>query len=151
MMPRGISRVFAMARPRRPEQERLAVLEGANGRGTASQRAARLAADVTALAIEEVDISPDDRVLSLLRDLAPTPARTLATDPTIDTAGLILAERTRRLASRSGRRLPEREWTQEDREIATAVTAVLMRRYRRILGDCCPKPDKRHASKCSQE
>ncbi len=126
-------RVFAMARPRRPDAERDAVREAARGQGPAKQRAAWVARRVAVAALQDIDLDPNDRIVKLLRLASGDPVDRLATDPDIDTASLILAERQRRAEARGGRRLPEREWAREDREIVQAVSARLAERYRRLL------------------
>lgn len=128
-----VSRVFAMARPCRPDAERLALIAAAGDAGTATERAARVARLVAAAALQDVDLSPADRIVTLLRMASGDPIDRLATDPEIDTAGLIVAERVRRLEARGGRRLPESEWQIEDREIARAVAGKLSARYRKLL------------------
>jgi hypothetical protein len=140
-MPRGIVAVYAMARPRRPEAERAAVIAAAaETGGTVAQRAALLAKRVATAVLADIDAEPDDRVLTILRQMQATPIDVLATDPDIDTAALVLAERLRSLTARAGRRLPEREWAAEDRTIVAVIANRLARRYRRHLADCCRKP-----------
>ena len=125
--------MFAMARPRRPEVERAAVVEAAAGAGTVTARAARLARAVAAAALAQVDLLPDDEIIGLLRALDPSPVARLALDPAVDTAALIIVERVRRLEARGGRRLAEREWRDEDQAILAAVATILARRYRAML------------------
>jgi hypothetical protein len=135
MRPRGlIGPVFAMARPRRPPAEANLVRAAADGPGCASQRALRLAARVAKATLADVDAVETDPVLVLLHALALNPVHQLATDPEIDTAALFRAERAKRADARGGRRLPEREWAAEDREIMATITAALARRYRGALG-----------------
>lgn len=129
-IPRAICTVFAMARPGRPAIEREAVLEAAaQMTGSHAQRARRLAHAVAQLTLREIDGPAADRVLLLLRTLDATPAAVLATDPEIDTAGMIRAERIRRLEATGGRRsLPA-----EDRELLRTITDQLAKRYARHL------------------
>ena len=131
-MPRGVLRVYAMARPRRPAAEREAVRAAADGRGSAAQRASRLADRVAAAALSYVDADPADRLLEIVR-ADKSPIDTLATDAEIDTASLIVAERKRRLECRGGQHLPERQWLIEDRATVAAVASQLAERYRRHL------------------
>lgn len=133
MMPRGISRVYAMARPRRPGAEKLAVRAAADGPGSAKARAQRLARAVAVRTLEEMDRQPHEQVITLLATLDPSPVAVLATDADIDTAALIRAERARRAEARGGRRLPEAEWPAEDRDVLESVRATLAERYRRHL------------------
>lgn len=133
-MPRAISTVFAMARPGRPAAEREAVLEAAaQMTGSHAQRARRLAHAVAQLTLREIDGPAVDRVLLLLRTLDATPAAVLATDPEIDTAAMIRAERIRRLEAAGGRRSLPAEWPAEDRELLRIVTDQLAKRYARHL------------------
>jgi hypothetical protein len=125
--------VYAMARPRRPDAEREAVLSAPAGDGSAAQRARTLARAVVSAAVQDMDQDPGDRLVSLLMPLSVTPIARLATDPEIGTAGLIVRERMRRMEARGGRRLQEWEWCREDREIAATVTAVLAERYARLM------------------
>jgi hypothetical protein len=122
-----------MGRPRRPDAERVAVLAAAGTQGSVQARAVRLAKRVVADTMAEIDRDPAERVIALLRDLDPTPLRALATDPEIDTAAVIRAERQARLDGRGGRRLPELEWPIEDREVARAAVAILAKRYARMI------------------
>lgn len=126
-------RVWAMGRPRRPDAERAAVLAAAVGSGSVEARATRLARRVVADTIAEIDRDPSERVIALLRSLNPTPLQSLASDPEIDTAAIIRAERQARLDGRGGRRLPEAEWPIEDREVSRAAVAVLAKRYARYI------------------
>lgn len=126
--------VMAMARPRRPEAEREAVREAVAGStGSAIERARRLAHAVASAALADIDRDPADHVIVLLRGLSPSPVDRLSTSAEIDTSGLIVAERLRRLRARGGRRLSERETEAEDAEVLGAVAATLSRRYRKIL------------------
>lgn len=134
--PRGITRVFAMARPRRPESERLAVLAAASGDGSAQCRAARLARAVTAYLGEVERTAPDD-VTAIARRLAvrlaPSPVEILATDPMIDTGALIRRERVARFEARECRQASPAEWEAETRVLLAAAEATLAERYARIL------------------
>ena len=85
-MPRGIVAVYAMARPRRPDAERLAVIAAGAGEGSAAQRARRLAYAAATTALQDIDADSADRVFTLLRGLTPSPVDVLATDAEIDTA-----------------------------------------------------------------
>ncbi|WP_126172854.1 hypothetical protein [Altericroceibacterium xinjiangense] len=126
-------RVYAMARPRRPALERVAVIEAAGDRGSASCRATRLAETVAAEAMRRIDADPAEAMIAALRLLDPSAVDILAADAEIDTASLIVAERVKRLEARGGQRLPEREWRHEDRATVEAVASVLARRYRKYL------------------
>ena len=126
-------RVFAMARPSRPASERALVLEAASSSGTAAERAARLAKAVAATALDEIDREDAERVIGLLRQLAPTAVDQLATAPEFATAEMIVRERVRRLEARGGKRLSPPNWADEDREVLRAVVATLSRRYRTYL------------------
>lgn len=133
-MARGISsRVYAMARPRRPTLERDLVRKAAGGGGSAAARAARLAARVALATIAAVDELEEETVLSLLREFSNDPVMRLARDPEIDTARLIRNERAKQSEARGGRRLAEREWPAEDARTAAAVSVLLTRRYRSFL------------------
>lgn len=132
-LPRGIVAVYAMARPRRPAVERDLVRQAAGRAGGAAERAVRLARRVAAATMLEMDAEETDRVLQLLRAIAADPMTRLASDPEIDTAALIRSEREKRAAGRGGRRLRERDWPAEDREILAAVSDTLSRRYRAML------------------
>lgn len=126
-------RVWAMARPRRPDAERVAVLAAVDSNGSAEARAMRLARVVVQETIADIDRDPSERVIALLRSLDPSPVQSLASDPEIDTAALIRSERQARLDGRGGRRLREAEWAIEDREVSRAAVATLARRYARII------------------
>ncbi|OHT22186.1 hypothetical protein [Edaphosphingomonas haloaromaticamans] len=133
-LPRGlIGPIYAMARPRRPGAERETVIAAAGTNGSASNRARQLARAVAAAALADIDRDPAEHVIRLLRDLAPTPLDTLAISAEIDTAGLVIAERVRRLRARGGRRLSDREALSEDSEVIAAVASILSERYRRYL------------------
>ncbi len=133
MMPRGIVRVFAMARPRRPACERDAVIAAARPDGTAAARARALARDVAQAAIEDIDRAPEDRLMLLLAPEPVSLVQLLATDAEMGASALVVRERLRRMEGRSGRRLREWEWRAEDREISSTVTAALAKRYARYL------------------
>lgn len=134
--------VLAMARPKRPVTECAAVIEAASGNGSAAQRARRLADRVAAMAIEEVNRDPADDLTVMLRVLEGSPAYFLATDPEINTARLVSAERCKRLEARGGRRLPERDWHREDADIQIFVSNLLAERYRRFLTSCSESWEK---------
>lgn len=133
MNPRGlIGPIWAMARPRRPDEERAAVCNAAGVRGSASVRAARLAARVAVAAIAAVD-EDEEPIIAILHELAADPVAMLARDPDIDTAALVRSERAKRCEARGGRRLRERDWPAEDAQVVARITAVLARRYRGFL------------------
>jgi len=128
-----------MGRPGRPPAERQAVLEAAaQGRGSKAQRANRLAARVAAGALLHLDSDPAERVLSLLSGLDHSPLARLIADPAIDTAAAIRAERAARAEARGWRRLSDLEAAAEDRAIIVAVTALLSKRYARVLAALRP-------------
>ena len=128
-------RVYAMARPRRPVAEREAVLAAAGEIGSAKCLAERLARAVAAKAMEFVDADPADRMIALLGGESDDPVRTLAHDPEIDTIGLILAERKKRLECLGGQWPSERQWAAENRRTLEAIAATLAQRYRRMIAD----------------
>lgn len=132
MTPRGIgSRIYAMARPRRPAIECQLVRAAAPTSGSVAQRATAVARAVAAEALVAIDET--EPVVSILRALATDPVSTLARDPSIDTGATIRIERARRADARGGRRLPEAEWQGEDREILKMLRDTLARRYRAHL------------------
>lgn len=128
-----VSRPFAMARPARPRAERLLVVEAAGRSGTIVERATRLARAVATTAMGAIDRDEADRVIELLRQLAPTSVDELASGPDFATGDLILRERVRRLEARGGKRLRAEQWAEEDREVLEVVVATLARRYRNYL------------------
>lgn len=128
-----ITRIYAMARPARPAAERELVWEGAGSAGSIAERAGRLARLVATAAMAEIDQDDGDRVISLLRQIAPTPVDRLATNPEFSTGALIVKERMRRLEARGGKHLPPTQWQEEDRQVVVAVAATLSRRYRTYL------------------
>ena len=134
-----ILRVFSMARPSRPASERALVVEAASASGTAVERATRLAKAVAAIALDEIDREDAERVIGLLRQLAPTAVDQLATAPEFATAEMIVRQRVRRLEARGGKRLSQPQWADEDREVLKAVVATLSRRYRTYLSGGCRK------------
>ncbi|MBZ9650328.1 hypothetical protein K9B33_22615 [Sphingobium sp. 3R8] len=115
--------------------ERLLVWEAAGSEGSIAERAARLARSVAAAAMAEIDQDEGDRVIALLRQLAPSFVDRLATDPEFSTGALIVKERVRRLEARGGKHLPQSEWCEENRQVLHAVAATLARRYRTFLSD----------------
>ena len=127
-----------MARPRRPRGEVAAVRAAATGVGSANARAQRLARKVIEAATKDIDARPEDRVSAILERLGGSPVIALATDPEIDIAGLVTAERIKRFRARSGRRIPEAEWAEEDRLIGATLCARLARRYRAMLAKKLP-------------
>ncbi len=129
----GLVAVYAMARPGRPDAERVAVLAAAGDKGSIAQRAARLASKVAIEAMNHIDMDPGERILALLAPLAPSPIEVLATDPEIDTARLIQLERIQRMEARGGQRLAERQWAAEDRAILAKIVPTLAERYRKHL------------------
>lgn len=84
-------------------------------------------------ALVHIDGDPEDRLIGQMHALVASPVYVLATDPDIDTAGLIVAERVRRMVCRGGRRLRECEWGREDSEVMATVADTLAERYRRLL------------------
>lgn len=126
-------RVFAMGRPARPPREAELVRQAARGKGTVAERAKRLGFAVARAAIEDMDLDPAERIVALLRAATGGPVDRLASDPDIDTSGLILAERIERLTARGGRRLSDAEWEAENTAIVEIVAQKLARRYRRLL------------------
>lgn len=132
MMPKGVSRVFAMARPSRPPIEAALVREAAAQLGgCASVKARQLAEAVTRTAIEEIDMQ--EGLVSLLKALGASPVDRLATDEEIDTGSMIIRERVERLSARFGKRLHESAWAAEDAAIMKAIVPQLARRYVRYL------------------
>lgn len=139
MLPRGIVRVYAMARPRRPDAEGLAVREAvADWRGSAASRSRRLAIAVAKAAMADIDVAPEQRLLAMLARLVPSPVSRLATDPAIDTAAFIRAARAAALEAHGWRRLTDGEWREVDRTILDAMTARLAKRYARHLSNSRP-------------
>ena len=123
-----------MARPRRPEIEREAVQAAAAGQsGSNAQRARRIARAVADQTLRELDGSPADRVLLLIGALGASPIATLATDPEVDTAAAIRAERAARMEARGWRRPTAAEWDADDRAMLEAVADRLAKRYARHL------------------
>lgn len=133
MTPRSVSRVFAMARPRRPASECDAVIAAARPEGTAAARARALARAIVEAAIEDIDRTPEDRLMLLLAPEPVSLVQLLATDADMGVTALVVRERLKRMEARSGQRLREWEWRTEDREIISTITAILAKRYARYL------------------
>ncbi len=126
-------RVFAMARPSRPLGERDLVSTADSGAGTVSERASRLALSVANASMADIDRDDADRVIGMLRALAPTAIDRLANDPEFGTGALIVRERLKRLEARGGKHLHPSDWKDDDRAVIKAVASTLSRRYRSYL------------------
>lgn len=128
-------RIFAMARPARPAAERDLVWEAAGTVGPIAERAGRLARLVASAAMDDIDRDDSDRVIGLLRQLAPSPVDRLATSPEFSTGVLVMKERVRRLEARGGKHLPPAAWAEDNRQVLSAVASTLTRRYRTFLSE----------------
>lgn len=125
-----------VGQPGRPAAEGRLVREAAaNATGPREPLARALAREV----VEELAafLAEDDPVLAAFGDFKrraiPTPARTLATDPDIDTLALFVDERVARLRARSGRANTPVGDAVEKRSILSMIEQRLFRRYLRHL------------------
>lgn len=140
-LPRGILRVYAMARPARPPQERALVARACDElalEGSRRQRGKALAVAVATVALAYVRKGAGDDIgaaLGLAGAVIRTPSLfALATDPAIDTAAIAADECHRQFTAR-GLRLdadPE-ERPQLESQLVAATAARLADRYRRML------------------
>lgn len=137
--PRGVVRVFAMARPARSGLEAMLVRAAACEQGAACsvrKAAVQLAAAVAVLAIEDVRAAEDDLDSNLALALArfETPALfRLATEPCLDIAAVVRKQAVWQFEARGFRHLPEKEWRSADADLRNAVAARLVERFRKIL------------------
>lgn len=139
---------FAMARPARPDGERKALLAAAapiSGGRSARDLGLCIARRVASEALSEFDRNPEDHLADALAELAAfvgdSPVRRLATCPAIDTAALIRRVRLADFEARGWRHLPQADWPRERERTLRAITAILARRYARLLRETekrCP-------------
>jgi hypothetical protein len=129
-----------MARPRRPEVERQAVLAAADvvRRETGMISAKAVSREIAARVVRalETELEADPLELALIaieRDLIGSPFQRLASCPNIDTISDLVERRVNRLRARSGRYLSPAEQTAERHIIADELTTVLAGRYDRHL------------------
>ena len=132
------SSVYAMARPRRPGSERVAVRAAAAQLGdslSASRKAASVARQVVAAFLLHLDRTDALQVaLHEARqrlDPDPVEAIVLATDSIV--AAKFIEQRLRRYEARGCQQLTPSGWEDETRAIARLVQAQLTRRFRDYL------------------
>ena len=129
---------MAMARPRRPGSERVAVRAAAAGLNDNLSASAK-AAEVARLAIaaylrDEKRTDAFDRALhDAQQRLDPDPVEALATGEDSVVAATFLAERVTCYRARDCRQLCERGWQTETRAIAETVEKRMARRFRDYL------------------
>lgn len=133
--------VLGMARPRRPLAEIGAVREAASivqGEGqVASAKAVSRQIAQRVIKLMLADLEEDDPLAISLAALeerfAPTPFRTLATSPDIDTVSDFVAMRVQRLRARSGRYLLPPAQARERDQVVAEMIYLLATRYARHL------------------
>ena len=125
-------------RPKRPALEARLVREALADADPAAPREP-LARDLARRVVAELAkfVVDDDPLALALADLRlrafPTPARSLATDPELDTLGLFVERRVAGVRDRAGRYLGQEAARTEREQILSELEVALSRRYLRHL------------------
>nr|WP_143840500.1 hypothetical protein [Novosphingobium panipatense] len=131
----SVSRVFAMARPRRPQNERAAIQRAAEEIGaTGSKRAvaAAVAEKVARLLVDEFELDDLGASMARMKTTIETPAlAALAFDQDAVAPAMVSSEAQAAFQRRGCRHAEKSEWPRINAAVHVAVTVRLAERYRR--------------------
>lgn len=133
-----LHRVFAMARPRRPACERVAVIAAAAALAPGASARAKAKAVASAVITELLEdaerCDPFDRAMFEARQaIAHDPVVAIVADAQIDLAGMLRRERLIEFEARGCVQLGPAEWERETLAICARLTARLEARYRKLF------------------